>query len=56
MACLEHECNDCNEVWFDNNFYSSCPKCGSKDNRKMFDEQFDHYPEIPEEEEDEDDI
>ena len=45
MACLEHDCNVCGCVWFDNDRHSVCPDCGSNDKRTMSDEQFYHYPE-----------
>ena len=54
MACLEHECNKCNEVWFDNQHWSACPNCGSTDKRTLWDEEGSQYDKEYFYEEDED--
>lgn len=38
-ACMEHECWDCGEVWFDNKRFGRCPKCGSRNVSAWFDEE-----------------
>lgn len=55
MACMEHECRDCNHVWFDNKKGGPCPACGSNDIADFFDEQPDVEEDEDEEEEWEDD-
>ncbi len=49
MACLEHACNDCDEVWFDNEQGSACPKCESRSSSVWFDEDFGCFEEEEEE-------
>ena len=39
MACMEHECNDCKYMWFDNSTDSKCPKCGSINTDSTYDEE-----------------
>jgi len=43
MACMEHECEDCKEMWFDNKASGACPKCGSWEVKSFFDEAPDSY-------------
>ncbi len=38
MACLEHVCRDCQHEWFDNSLSLSCPRCGSTNTLRYFDE------------------
>ena len=38
MACMEHECEDCKEMWFDNKASGQCSACGSSEVRSFFDE------------------
>lgn len=40
MACMEHTCVNCGNVWFDNKRHGDCDKCGG-DAIHQFDEQFD---------------
>ncbi|MGW8178649.1 MAG: hypothetical protein ACWGQW_07785 [bacterium] len=51
MACMEHECRDCNHVWFNNQKGGPCPACGSNDIADFFDEQ----PDVEEEEDEDED-
>ena len=39
MACIEHECGDCGEIFMDNNSGGRCPTCGSHDVSSFFDEE-----------------
>jgi len=45
MACMEHECEDCKKMWFDNKASGACPKCGSWEVKSFFDEAPDSYDE-----------
>ena len=45
MACMEHSCRDCTEMWFDNQSSGVCPKCGSYEVASFFDEAPDSYDE-----------
>lgn len=47
MACLDHECRECGEMWADNDYTSECPTCGALNKTTFFDE----WPEPREEEE-----
>lgn len=38
MACLEHICAVCKEVWFNNDQGTQCPKCGSTNYTTFYDE------------------
>jgi rubrerythrin len=38
MACMEHNCSVCKEMWFDNQPSGTCPKCGSYEVSSFFDE------------------
>ena len=38
-ACMEHICNECDAVWFDNEKAGKCPECGSNDVMHLFDEE-----------------
>ena len=38
MACMEHECENCGEAWFDNKASGQCSACGSSEVRSFFDE------------------
>ncbi len=40
MACMEHQCRACGHTWFDNSSSGTCPKCGSMDSLKFWDEQY----------------
>jgi predicted nucleic acid-binding Zn-ribbon protein len=42
---MEHECEDCKEMWFDNKASGACPKCGSWEVKSFFDEAPDSYDE-----------
>ena len=35
---MEHICNECDEVWFDNKSFPKCPHCKSSDAVSIFDE------------------
>lgn len=39
MACMEHNCLNCNNIWFNNAKSGNCPECGSDDTRSYFDEE-----------------
>jgi len=39
MACLEHECLTCGNVWMDNRPYGECSMCGSTSFTNWFDEE-----------------
>jgi len=43
MACMEHACRECNEVWFDNQMGGVCPSCGATGCTNWFDEEPDCY-------------
>ena len=45
MACMEHNCGTCGEMWFNNNHGGACPKCGSHDISSFFDEAPEPYTE-----------
>ena len=47
MACLEHNCNVCKAVWFNNDQSTECPECGSQNYNTFFDEppEDPHYEE-----------
>ena len=53
MACLDHECLECQEMWADNDPASECPNCGALNKVTFFDEDPEPHPE--EEEWDDDD-
>ena len=38
MACMEHQCDTCGEMWFDNKASGTCSKCGSYDVASFYDE------------------
>ena len=38
MACMEHECRECNHLWFDNKPSGVCALCGSTNVAHTFDE------------------
>ena len=38
MACLEHSCRTCSHDWCDNDPSYVCPRCGSTDSMRVFDE------------------
>jgi rubrerythrin len=40
MACMEHECDECGHIWFNNKPGGNCPICGSPYVRHTFDEAF----------------
>jgi|694.fasta_scaffold108912_6 hypothetical protein len=42
MACMEHTCNDCGKMVFNNNNLFVCPKCGSQNIASYYDEQDDY--------------
>jgi len=46
MACMEHDCRDCGEMWFDNKPDGECPKCESTNVAHFHDEQDDNNIEI----------
>ena len=46
MACMEHNCGTCGEMWFNNDHGRACPKCGSQDISSFFDEASEPYTEI----------
>lgn len=54
MACLDHTCRVCGEMWADNDQTSSCPYCGSDDKVTFFDEPPEPHPEDEEWEEEND--
>ena len=37
MACLDHSCRDCDEMWEDNRSGGDCPACGSSHVAMFFD-------------------
>lgn len=37
MACMQHICRKCNDMWMDNNITGYC-KCGSNDVLHLFEE------------------
>jgi len=39
MACMEHVCADCDHMWHNNQSGGSCPKCGSLNIVRTFDEE-----------------
>ena len=39
MSCMEHECERCHKVWFDNKTGGDCPDCGSSEVYNIFDEE-----------------
>lgn len=39
MACMEHFCHNCNNMWFTNTGGCKCPKCGSNEIVHTFDEE-----------------
>lgn len=44
MACMEHICSECGQVWFDNQVRPPCPMCGnSLCNAHIFDEDPEDY-------------
>lgn len=55
MACLDHECRECGEMWADNDYTSECPACGALNKTTFFDEDPEPHPEYLEEEPEEDD-
>lgn len=55
MACQEHMCGSCDEHWFDNTIYRSCPHCGSPSVTNWFDEREKSYERETEQEEEESD-
>lgn len=42
MACMEHDCRECDNTWFDNHPRGVCAVCGSTDVAHYFDEEGDH--------------
>ena len=48
MACMEHECETCGYVYFDNRRYGCCPRCGGA-TIDHFDEDIDKDEEIDKE-------
>jgi predicted Zn-ribbon and HTH transcriptional regulator len=40
MACMEHECEQCGLVDFDNITWTKCPNCGSEKISNIYDEAF----------------
>ena len=50
MACMSHQCKECDNEWFNNERYGVCPECGSSIVQHDFDEQDvdDDDPEIQE--------
>ena len=40
MACMDHECLDCGEQWFDDKLHPACPNedCQSENVTNHFDE------------------
>ena len=45
MATMEHRCNSCQNVWFDNERYGECPECKSTDVHHHSDEAGDSFDE-----------
>jgi len=39
MSCMEHICNNCGHMIFNNNFLLTCPKCESSEVTSHWDEQ-----------------
>lgn len=38
MACIDHTCKNCGEVWCDNSLYGTCPRCKTF-NKGYYDEE-----------------
>lgn len=41
MACMTHDCYDCNYMWFNNSSAFSCPKCKSDNITSAYDDYYD---------------
>lgn len=41
MACMTHDCYDCNHMWFNNSSAFSCPKCKSDNITSAYDDYYD---------------
>jgi predicted nucleic acid-binding Zn-ribbon protein len=55
MACLEHKCLKCGEVWFDNSVARRCQGCGSNHTVMCFDEDDDRDTPEPDYDDEDDD-